>query len=231
MRVKKDGFVLYLEGTWMEISNKYGVLEYWDVAVDPEDAPEGYAEKALDAFIRSHSVLGNDVHMCIKRVAFDRASGKYIQLQAVLSADGKCWEIQEYDDELVYMGVGFPIGRNYDEALQWMQDHYDIAFCLSAYVFRSSLGDCTNGGISASGDTLYILSEKKGVYEPKDIRECVCVERHEVIGEPYISCRPAYCSRRWYMAGGNFLYTSDNRFREITGSRYPIPIHDRYEER
>lgn len=25
MRVEKDGFVLHLESTWMEISNKYGV--------------------------------------------------------------------------------------------------------------------------------------------------------------------------------------------------------------
>lgn len=40
-----------LEGTWMEISNKYGMLESGDVAVDPEDVPEGYAEKALEDFI------------------------------------------------------------------------------------------------------------------------------------------------------------------------------------
>ena len=51
MRVEKDGFVLHLEGTWMEISNKYGVLEHGDVAVDPEAIPEGYAEKALEKFI------------------------------------------------------------------------------------------------------------------------------------------------------------------------------------
>ena len=41
MRVEKDGFVLHLEGTWMEISNKYGVLEHGDVSTDPEDVPEG----------------------------------------------------------------------------------------------------------------------------------------------------------------------------------------------
>ena len=27
-------------------------------------------------------------------------------------------------------------------------------------------------------------------------------------------------------AGGNFLYTSDCRFKEITGIEYPVPIHD-----
>ena len=30
MRTEKDGFVLHLEGTWMEISNKYGMLESGD---------------------------------------------------------------------------------------------------------------------------------------------------------------------------------------------------------
>lgn len=29
VRAKKKGFTLYLGGTWMEISNKYGVLETW----------------------------------------------------------------------------------------------------------------------------------------------------------------------------------------------------------
>ena len=47
----------------------------------------------------------------------------------------------------------------------------------------------------------------------------------------YIDCKPAYCRKRWYMMGGNFLYTSDSRFKEITGISYPIAIHDRYEGR
>lgn len=46
-----------------------------------------------------------------------------------------------------------------------------------------------------------------------------------------IDCKPAYCRKRWYMMGGNFLYTSDSRFKEITGISYPIAIHDRYEGR
>ena len=56
MWVEKDGFVLYLEGTRMEISNKYGVLEQGDVVADPEDVPKGYAEKVLEDFISKHSV-------------------------------------------------------------------------------------------------------------------------------------------------------------------------------
>ena len=34
MQVEKDGFVLHLDGTWMEISNKYGVLEHGNVATE-----------------------------------------------------------------------------------------------------------------------------------------------------------------------------------------------------
>ena len=48
MRLEKNGFVLHLEGTWMEISNKYGILEHGDVAVDPETIEEGFAERKLD---------------------------------------------------------------------------------------------------------------------------------------------------------------------------------------
>ena len=39
MRIEKEGFVLNLEGTWCEISNKYGVQEHGDVAVNEEDIP------------------------------------------------------------------------------------------------------------------------------------------------------------------------------------------------
>lgn len=41
MRLEKNGFALYLEGTWLEISNKYGVLEHGDVAAKQEDVQEG----------------------------------------------------------------------------------------------------------------------------------------------------------------------------------------------
>lgn len=32
------------------------------------------------------------------------------------------------------------------------------------------------------------------------------------------------------MFGGNFLKTSDSRFKDIAGIRYPVPVHDRTEE-
>ena len=91
-------------------------------------------------------------------------------------------------------------------------------------------GDCTNGGISAERRELYIL-DSDGPFEPSDIRECVIVERKMILGHEHINAKPVYCQNKWYMMGGNFLYTSDSRFREYTGLSYPIPIHDRYEGR
>ena len=232
MRAEKNGFVCHLEGTWCEISNKYGVLEHGDI-VEPEGGiPEGYAETLLDDFIDRHSVHDNDKFnkFVIMRVAFDPESKEYLQLRAVRSGD-EYWTIQVYDDELVYM-KGVWSGCKYkDETLDWMRTNFDIESGLTAEVYRSGLGDCTNGGISAHRRDLYILGKTKGPFEPEDIRECVYIEWREVSGSEYIDCKPLYFRRRWYMMGGNFLYTSDSRFREITGSKYPIPIHDRYEGR
>lgn len=232
MRIEKEGFVLNLEGTWCEISNKYGVQEHGDVAVNEEDIPEGYAEKKLDQFIGTHKVRGfMKAENCEKKVAFDPETKEYIQLQAVLPVGADYWVVQKFDNELVYMGEIWSGCKYQDEVKNWMQSNFDIESCLTAYVFRNPLGDCTNDGISKNRRELYIISDQKGPFEPQDIRECVYIEWREVMGEKYIDCKPLYCSKRWYMAGGNFLYTSDSRFKDITKSKYPIAIHDRYEGR
>ena len=224
MRLEKNGFV-------MEISNKYGVLEHGDVAVDPETIEEGFAERKLEEFIEKHSVMDIPTPTCIKKVAFEGEKKEYIQLQAVLPVGADYWVVQKFDNELVYMGEIWSGCKYQDEVKNWMQSNFDIESCLTAYVFRNPLGDCTNDGISKNRRELYIISDQKGPFEPQDIRECVYIEWREVMGEKYIDCKPLYCSKRWYMAGGNFLYTSDSRFKDITKSKYPIAIHDRYEGR
>lgn len=230
MRAESKGFVIHIEGTWMEISNKYGVLEHGDIIL-PDEVPEDFAEKKLEAFIEKHSVLDFPRPEVIKRVAFDEQSKEYIQLQAVQNENDGYWTVQKYDNELVYMGEIWSGCQYKDEAKDWMHSNFDVESCLTAEVYKNPLGDCTNGGISAERRELYILSATKGPFEPEDIRQCVYIEWREVMGETYINCKPAYCRKRWYMAGGNFLYTSDSRFREITKSKYPISIHDRYEGR
>lgn len=232
MRVEKNGFVLHLEGTWMEISNKYGVLEHGDVVVDSVASPEKYAKKKLNKFISVHSIFEESNPTCIKRVAHDSGTGEYIQLQAVLQVGWDCWTVQRFDNELVYMGEIWPGCKYPDEVLGWMRENYEIESGLPAYVYRNyQLADCTRGGISAHTSELYVLSEHKGPSEPEDIRQCVYIEGRKTCGEQYICSKPIYFRKLWYMAGGNFLYTSDNRFKEITKSKYPIPIHDRYEGR
>lgn len=230
MRLEKNGFLLNLEGTWMEISNKYGVLEYGDVAVDPEYIKKGFAERKLEKFIERHRVADVETPTCIKRVAYDPESKEYIQLQAVLQTGEECWIIQKFDNELVYMGEIWTGCKYQDEVKYWMHSDFDIESCLTAEVFRSGLGDCTNGGISAERRELYILGSD-GPFEPSDIRECVTVEKKMVLGQEHLDAKPVYCQNKWYMMGGNFLYTSDSRFREFTGLSYPIPIHDRCEGR
>ena len=45
----------------------------------------------------------------------------------------------------------------------------------------------------------------------------------------YIHAEPIVDRGRWYMFGGNYLKTSDSRFKDLTGIRYPVPVHDRTE--
>lgn len=155
---------------------------------------------------------------------------EYIQLQAV-KLDDDTYMVQEFDNELVFMGELWSGCKYPDEVLDWMKSNYEIESCLTAEVYRSSLGDCTNNGISSYARELYILDAQKGPFEPDDIRQCVYIEKREIMGQEYVDCKPAYCRKRWYMAGGNILYTSDSRFEQITGISYPIAIHDRYEGR
>lgn len=139
--------------------------------------------------------------------------------------------VQKFDNELVFMGEIWSGCKHKDEVLDWMRSNYEVESCLTAEVYRNPLGDCTNDGISSYQRELYVLAAQKGPFEPEDIRQCVYIEKREVMGKEYVDCKPAYRRKRWYMMGGNFLYTSDSRFKEITGISYPIAIHDRYEGR
>lgn len=67
---KKNGYTLIMEGTWMERSNKYGILEKCDVAVK-KDISKNYLENYLEKFIIKHSVLDFPRSGVIKYVAYD----------------------------------------------------------------------------------------------------------------------------------------------------------------
>lgn len=231
MRAEKNGFVLIIEESRLWISNQYGKVKCEDISM-PDETVEDFAAKLLDEFIDNHSVAERSSDRCIKRVAYDKESKEYLQLQAVLPEGKEYWMVQKFDNELVYMGEICTECRYKEHVLDWMDTNFDIESCFVADVYRNSaLDDCTGNGISKNREKLYILSAQKGPFEPQDIRECVYIERRQVFGREYIDCKPAYRRNRWYMSGGNFLYSPDSRFEGITGSDYPIPIHDRCEKK
>lgn len=87
-------------------------------------------------------------------------------------------------------------------------------------VFRSALGDCTNGGVSAKSDTIYLVCE--GGY--LDVAELPAdlLFYAENRGGSYWAARPVH-EKGWSMFGGNLAQSSDSRCPA------PLHIHDRYE--
>lgn len=106
---------------------------------------------------------------------------------------------------------------------------------LSVLVYKSdSIGDCTNGGVSSTHDKLliphpegYITEDDIAVMRENGAKVAILdLEIKNVRGE--YRCLKPRGETRWCMMGGNFAYSSDSRFRDL--SAYPLPIHDRIEE-
>jgi hypothetical protein len=101
---------------------------------------------------------------------------------------------------------------------------------ISIYVYKSSLGDCTNGGISAKYKTI-LLEHPRGNYDV-DIENppenfCKIVTRN-LWGKEYKHIEPyAKAPGVGWMYGGNIASCSDSRFSDL--SQYPLCIHDRTE--
>lgn len=97
---------------------------------------------------------------------------------------------------------------------------------ILTFVFRHSLGDCTNNGLTSREDSiiLHFGSNLQTDLIPDD--ELILVER-TLFGKQANYAVPAgiFKSGRHSMAGGNFIYTSDSRFP----SDAPISVHDRVE--
>lgn len=119
----------------------------------------------------------------------------------------------------------------------------DRAFMIGADVYTSK--DDPNSGCSAGGctsfyDELYVFAEDMSlnavlVYiesEGLDPFQCVQMENRRPCGEDYYNAVPVLPSlrKKWHMFGGAYIKSSDSRFREVTGMRYPVPVHDRIEE-
>ena len=103
---------------------------------------------------------------------------------------------------------------------------------LSVDVYRWK-HDCTNGGLTSRHDQFILIGE--GIDGPLlvDIDDppenTLILVRRDVFGVEYLHAEPLDGhyggGDRWYMAGGNFVYTCDSRFP----NSYPISVHDRLE--
>lgn len=105
---------------------------------------------------------------------------------------------------------------------------------ISVYVFRSSLGDCTNGGASGKFDTLYV-EHPRGCFEVETSDERLFRVEPNAFGHPVLIPENKPRKAIGPMAGGNYAASSDSRFEEairaVTGRGFygAVAIHDRFE--
>lgn len=100
------------------------------------------------------------------------------------------------------------------------------------FVFKHSLGDCTNNGLTSKVNNVDLYSEvTEQDYEflnGLDEDVLILVKRGSFQGRPLGDIAvpwSIYKVGRHSMAGGNFVYTSDSRFP----AEAPISVHDRVE--
>lgn len=106
---------------------------------------------------------------------------------------------------------------------------------LIVYVLRNTLlGDCTNNGVTSKHDRVLLVGDGiPEIFEDNGNMPVLKLVYNDSID--YYHAKPYEyeeneeneITSKWYMMGGNFVYASDSRLREIT--KYPIPVHDRVE--
>lgn len=110
---------------------------------------------------------------------------------------------------------------------------------LLANVFRAADGmDCTLYGWSSSFTTVCVVNAE-GPFQPDERHPAVMIRRHLTMPALHAVLVEHHEARKWTMMGGNFMYSSDSRFREacaqimIYGHKWPekktavydIPLH------
>jgi hypothetical protein len=98
-------------------------------------------------------------------------------------------------------------------------------------VLRNAQGDFTNKGVTSRATTLLLVGE--GVpeifEESPRVPTLVLVRRWAGTPNEYLHAEPLEQPAGGVgpMAGGNFVYSTDGRFRDLCP--YPISVHDRFE--
>jgi len=104
---------------------------------------------------------------------------------------------------------------------------------LSVSLYKNAeFGECSNGGISSTCNSCIIVSDDFDIVELFEATEespAVVIVKRE--GRPFQDIiavpRDIFESKKHYMFGGSFIYSSDSRFNDI--SKQPIKLFDRVE--
>ena len=116
-------------------------------------------------------------------------------------------------------------------------------------VYRNAeLGDCTNGGITATANSVTVTGIRRGgrtrkpgpvellprtmrVFTPSErAPEVTLVIRENGSGGHWLSLEPAGADEScWWMAGGNYAGTTDSRWGELAEGTDLVSVHDRSE--
>ena len=111
------------------------------------------------------------------------------------------------------------------------------AFVVKVDTLRERDGGCTNGGETDTIDSFYLFSDKMSraavvVYAhdagfPEN--KILHLKRRVIFGSEHIHADVITRPGSWHMAGGNFVYSCDGRYKEVSGIHYPVQVHDRVE--
>lgn len=99
-------------------------------------------------------------------------------------------------------------------------------------VLRPAHGaDCTNGGVTSRVTSAVLVDAQRlpEIFDATERTPALVVMWDKRYLGGYIYAVPADLVGKRPMFGGNFVYTSDSRFRDVSGSGAPIPVHDRVE--
>lgn len=115
-----------------------------------------------------------------------------------------------------------------------------------AYVYRqvarqhadgsAHMQDSTNGGWSSKFNVV-VVTNAGGVFEPSKEMPGVRLVKHRTMNHVFAVSERDIAAGKWTMFGGNYLSSSDSRFKEAVRKLLgdpdafvgAIPIHDRYE--
>jgi hypothetical protein len=103
---------------------------------------------------------------------------------------------------------------------------------LLVFVYTRGV-DCTAGGITSKNNMLYLCTTKEEAEELHANGEAALwLKENKFSFGNFLAAYPPYSTNAGsvgWMMGGNFVYTSDSRFKEYFGTSQPIPVHDRQE--